>query len=197
MSECEFFLENEFNEKGIAEKLYRICAGRQNVNFIFVGTDSNIGDSLGPLCGEITKCKNPSIMFYGDLKNTITAKDVPYISEYIKKAHPLSYNVVIDAALGKVEDIGMIKVCECGIKPGLAVNKDLPLTGDASIIGVVGERSVSGRLMPQITRLSLVYKMAQIISRGITEYIKLKDNSIEHNYFKNENKIEDSMPLKA
>ena len=51
--------------------------------------------------------------------------------------------------------------------------------------------------MPQITRLSLVYKMAQIISRGITEYIKLKDNSIEYNYFKNENKIEDSMPLKA
>lgn len=197
MNECEFFLENKFNEKGIAEKLYRICAGRRNVNFIFVGTDSNIGDGLGPLCGEMTKTDNPSIMFYGDLKNTITAKDVPYISEYIKKAHPLSYNVVIDAALGKAEDIGVIKVCECGIKPGLAVNKDLPLTGDASIIGVVGERSVSGRFMPQITRLSLVYKMAQTISRGISEYIKLKDNSIAYNYFKSGNKVQDIMPFKA
>ena len=84
--------------------------------------------------------------------------------------------MVIDAALGRIEDIGTIKICPGGIKPGLGVNKDLPIVGDVSIIGVVGEKKKCSD-MTSVLRLGNVYKMALIISDGIRGFFALKRRS--------------------
>ena len=92
---------------------------------------------------------------------------MPYIAKFIKKAHPTSFIVVVDAALGKKQDLGQIKVLKEGIQPGLGVNKKLPVIGDAGIIGVVGEKSAFSESVLGLARLSDVYTMAQVIKNGI------------------------------
>lgn len=183
MVDCELFVENCYSNKIISQKLYNICPFDRDVIFVFIGTDANIGDSLGPICGNITDFSDSNCLFYGDLSNTITAKDVPYLVNFIKNTHPSSFIVTVDAALGEVSDIGCIKICKSGIKPGLGVNKDLPAVGDASIISIVGEKKPNGSLNA-VLRLGAVYKIAKTISDGISGYLDLKAASSDYMAFK-------------
>ena len=182
MIDCELYAENEHSYKVIARKLYDICPINQSLIFVFIGTDANIGDSLGPICGQITDFSTRNCLFYGDLTYTITAKDVPCLVEFLKQTHPSAFIVTIDAALGAHEDIGVIKVCKNGIKPGLGVNKDLPAVGDASIIAVVGEKKADFGLN-SVLRLGAVFKIANTISDGITEFLSLRAASTDYMTF--------------
>lgn len=176
MVNCEIYADNAHSTQIISQKLLELCENYDDLAFVFIGTDANIGDSLGPICGELTADLSQNCFFYGNLKHTITAKDVPFLCNFTKKAHPSTFIVVIDAALGRIEDIGTIKICSGGIKPGLGVNKDLPLVGDVSIIGVVGEKKKCND-MTSVLRLGNVYKMAVIISDGIRGFFELKRRS--------------------
>lgn len=173
MVNLQFDVENKFTTIELAQALYNICKSQENLVFVFIGTDANMGDSLGPLCGVLLKETYPNVFFYGNLSCPITAKDIPFISHYIKYAHPLSYIVVIDAALGNKEDLNTIKISQKSIKPGLGVNKNLPEIGDASIIGVIGEKNSQVINTNGLIRLSSVYKMATIISSAISEFLTL------------------------
>ena len=182
MIDCELYADNNHSYKVIARKLYDICPINRSLIFVFVGTDANIGDSLGPICGQITDFSNRDCLFYGDLTNTITAKDVPYLVDFLKKTHPSSFIITVDAALGAQDDIGVIKVCKNGIKPGLGVNKDLPAVGDASIIAVVGEKRLNYGLTG-VLRLGAVFKIAKTISDGISEFLSLRADSSDYMAF--------------
>ena len=67
MIDCELYADNNHSYKVIARKLYDICPINRSLIFVFVGTDANIGDSLGPICGQITDFSNRNCLFYGDL----------------------------------------------------------------------------------------------------------------------------------
>ena len=58
-----------------------------------------------------------------------------------------------------------------GLKPGLGVNKNLSEIGDVSIIGVVAVKSFKNYQLFNLTRLSLIYRMAETIARGISDYV--------------------------
>lgn len=174
MVDCEIYADNAHSTQIISQKLLELCKYFDDLAFVFIGTDANIGDSLGPICGELSADLSQNFFIYGNLKHTITAKDVPFLYNFIKNAHPSTFIVVVDAALGRSEDIGTIKICPGGIKPGLGVNKDLPLVGDVSIIGVVGEKKKCND-MTSVLRLGNVHKMAVIISDGIRGFVKLKN----------------------
>jgi len=173
MISCEIYVSNKHSAKIIGQKLFDLCKDKRDIAFVFVGTDANIGDSLGPVCGQITDFSGTNLLFYGSLSYTITAKDVPYVANYIKKAHPSTFVVIVDAALGNAEDIGTVKICENGIKPGLGVNKDLPMIGDIGIIAVVGEKRTADKQVG-VLRLGEIYKIARIISDGIASFIDLR-----------------------
>lgn len=173
----QFDVENKFTAIELSQALYNICKDKENLVFVFIGTDANMGDSLGPLCGILLKETYPNVFFYGNLSYPITAKDIPFISRYIKYAHPLSYIVVIDAALGNKEDLNTIKISQKSIKPGLGVNKNLPEIGDASIIGVLGEKNSQVINTNGLIRLSSVYKMAKVISLAITDFLTLQSKT--------------------
>lgn len=175
MNEMTFYLEDEYLSLFIAKALEKYVGFNYlSVIFVFIGTDGNVGDSLAPLCGSLIDISSEKALFYGDLTQPITAKEVPFVAKYLKKAHPGSVIVVIDAAIGKKWDVGRVKVQNSGLKPGLGVNKNLPMVGDVSIIGVIGEKQdfIKGNYI-QI-RLSSVFKMAKSIAKGIEMFLGAK-----------------------
>jgi putative sporulation protein YyaC len=96
--------------------------------------------------------------------------------------HPNSIIIALDAAVGNSEDIGLIKIQNKGIKPGLGVNKDLGVVGDVGLIGIVAEKSVKNYNLFNLTRLNLVYKMAEKIADGIENYLIYINNLQSKNY---------------
>lgn len=136
-----------------------------------IGSDLAIGDSLGPVCGTLLKEKKGSGFFvYGTLKQTVTAKEVRYMNEFLRDTHPQSPVIAVDAAVGDAGDIGLIKITNNGIRPGLGANKKLGKVGDVGIMGIVAEKSMFNYALLNLTRLNLVYKMADLISDALSDY---------------------------
>ena len=138
---------------------------------ICIGSDLVLGDSLGPLVGTFLKNKNIPAYVYGTLSFPVTAKEIKYVKTYLSRLHPNSPLIAIDAAIGNENDVGLIKVSKSSLAPGLGVNKNLGELGDVSIIGIVAGRSEKNYNLFNLTRLSLVYKMAEKIADGISQYI--------------------------
>jgi len=166
-----FNVFNKYANNGIAECIKENNARNLTPIIVCVGSDLVLGDSLGPLVGTFIKEKNKNVYVYGTLNYPITAKEIEYVRYYLRKMHPNSIIIAIDAAVGSVDDVGTIRVANKGLKPGLGVNKDLDEIGDISVIGVVAGRSDNNYNLFNLTRLNLIYKMADVISDGIAEYV--------------------------
>ena len=164
--------DKEYSNNCIAQSLKECNKNNNKPVFICVGSDLILGDSLGPLVGTLLKNKKLDSFIYGTLNSPVTAKEVNYAGEYLKRLHKNTVIISVDAAVGSENDVGLIKILNKGLKPGLGVNKNLNTLGDISIIGVVAEKSLKNVRLFSLTRLGLVYKMAQIISDGIEKYIK-------------------------
>lgn len=138
---------------------------------VCIGTDAVVGDSLGPLVGSMLKeMLDGKTYVFGTVESPITAKEVNSVAEFIKNVYPDVPILAIDAALGKKEEIGNIRVVKSSIKPGLGVDKDLAEIGTASIIGVVEEKERGKRFLSSV-RLSVVYRQAKVISSAVCNYI--------------------------
>ena len=138
---------------------------------VCIGSDLVLGDSLGPLVGTMLFKKNVPAYIYGTLNSPITAKEIICAKTHLKALHPDSFIIAVDAAVGSTDDIGLIKVSDKGLKPGLGVDKNLGVIGDCSIIGVVAGKSLQNYNLFNLTRLNLIYKMAEKISNGIEQFL--------------------------
>ena len=174
LNTMETFTFNAFNET--ADE--RICGAIKNCNkqnkrpiVVCVGSDLVLGDSLGPLIGTMLKRRNTPAYVYGTLSAPITAKEISCAKTHLKMMHPNCFVLAIDAAVGNVEDVGLIKVSDKGLKPGLGVDKRLGILGDCSIIGIVAGKSLQNYNLFNATRLNLIYKMAEEISKGVSKYL--------------------------
>lgn len=137
-----------------------------------VGSDLIIMDCLAPLVGTLLIDKYKINTFvYGTLKNTITAKEIVFAKEFINKYHKGKKVLAVDAAVGKINEIGLVKISGEGLYPGLGVNKRLPMVGDISILGIVSDKSFLNKSMLAITRMNLIYKMANLIAEAIASAI--------------------------
>ena len=163
---------NGFTQKGISTTLEKFCGKTNAPIVVCVGSDLVLGDSLGPLVGTMLKKNGVSSYVYGTLNFPITAKEVEYARTCLKQMHPNSVIIAVDAALSNQDDVGLIKVVNKGLKPGVGVNKNLGEIGDVSVIGIVAGKSNKNFELFNLTRLNLVYKMAEVISCGIEDYIK-------------------------
>lgn len=139
-----------------------------DIIILCVGTDRSTGDCLGPLVGQKLKLiKNELIHIYGTLDEPVHAKNLKETIEEIGYRYKDPFIIGIDACLGRTESIGNIIVEKGPIKPGAGVNKKLPKVGDIHIMGIVNVGGFMEYIILQNTRLSLVMKMAEIISVGI------------------------------
>ena len=175
--EFSFSTFNEYSSTGIYQSLIDCNVKHKKPIFICIGSDLVLGDSLGPLVGTFLKNKKVGSYIYGTLNFPITAKEIEYARTYLKQMHPNSISIAIDAVVGNGQDLGLIKVINQGLKPGLGVNKNLGTVGDLSIIGIVAKSSYSNKELFNLTRLNLVYKMAEIITDGIVQYVNYLENN--------------------
>lgn len=167
-----FNMFNEYASNGISTSLSRICKRELHPIVVCVGSDLVLGDSLGPLVGTMLKKNGVSSYVYGTLNFPITAKEIEYTRSCLKQMHPNSTIIAVDAALSSSDDVGLIKVVNKGLKPGIGINKNLGEIGDVSVVGIVARKSSKNFDLFNLTRLNLVYKMAEVISLGIMDFIK-------------------------
>ncbi len=138
---------------------------------VCIGSDLAIGDSLGPICGTMLRKQKPADLFvYGTLKKTITAKEIGYMNEFLRETHPGRPVIAVDAAVGDAGDIGLIRVTGSGVRPGLGTGKKMARIGDVGILGIVAEKSLFNYSLLNLTRLNLVYKMAERIAGALASY---------------------------
>ena len=183
MTEYIFNTFNRNNKKEVSNAIVNLYQTKKPV-IICVGSDLDVGDSLGPYIGTKLSEKLENSIVYGTLKSPITAKEIKTISEKIKQIHPASKVLVIDAALGREDEIGYVKVQNKGIKPGLGVKKNLPEIGDVSIIGIVGTYKNTINEQTEPTRLNLIYNIANTIIGGVEEALnKIHQITKESNNF--------------
>lgn len=137
-----------------------------------IGTDRSTGDSLGPLVGEKLKnrCKHAKVL--GNLEKPVHAVNLKEILDDIFNNYNNPFIIAIDASLGHIENVGTIKLGHGAIKPGAAVNKDLPPVGDFHITGIVNVGGFMEYMVLQNTRLFTVMKMVDIISQGVVNGLK-------------------------
>ena len=136
---------------------------------VCVGSDLVIGDSLGPLTGSMLAFQTQGLgaYVYGTLRAPITAKEIRYLKDFLRRTHPNAPIIAVDAAVGTPDDVGLIKVTNRPLAPGSGANKQLGCFGDATVLGVVAEKSVGNHALFNNTRLRLVHEMASRISEGI------------------------------
>ncbi len=162
---------HKYSDENVFQSLLECNKDGLKPIFVCIGSDLVLGDSLGPLVGTLLKKKKLSSYVYGTLNFPITAKEIEYVKVYLKQMHPNTTLIAIDAAIGPQDDVGLIKVADRGLAPGLGVNKKLGVVGDISIIGVVASKSIQNYNLYNLTRLNLVFKMAEKIADGIEKYI--------------------------
>ena len=169
-----FNLYNSMAPGGICLALKKSVPEKEGAPVILcVGSDLSVGDSLGPVTGTKLKEKLSFLncFVYGTLARPITAHEVKYMNEFLKQTHPQSPIIAIDAAVGLAGDIGLIRIAKRGLKPGSGANKRLSKVGDVSIMGIVAEKSVFNYSLFSATRLNFIYKMSEIISEGVANFI--------------------------
>lgn len=137
-----------------------------------IGTDRSTGDSLGPLVGSKLQGLDPQLKIYGTLDDPVHAVNLQEKIDQILCCHNNPFILAIDACLGRTESIGFISIKEGPLQPGTGVNKNLPEVGHLQVIGIVNVGGFMEYMVLQNTRLSLVMKMANIISQGIIHEIQ-------------------------
>lgn len=148
----------------------------KDVIILCIGTDRSTGDCLGPLVGE-KLVQNPlmkHITIYGTLSNPIHAGNITDCINNINSSFLNPLIIAVDASLGKSENLGFINITNGPLFPGSAVNKTISPVGDISITGIVNMAGFMEFMVLQSTRLSIVMKIADVISLGL--YMALKAN---------------------
>jgi len=140
---------------------------------VCIGTDRSTGDSLGPLVGTLlTRQFLPQVRVYGTLDEPVHALNLQEKLAHIEKSHPHALILAVDACLGKLKSVGWIELGWGPVKPGAGVNKSLPEVGQIHVTGIVNVAGFMEYLVLQNTRLSLVMRMAEVISASIQQAAK-------------------------
>ena len=163
----EVSIYNEQDKKRIVDAIKDKTQYTQPV-YMCIGTEKVFSDSLGPRVGTLlNENMNKPCFVYGLCNSNITAENLLYSYNFIKALHPSSAIVVIDAAVGSSDQIGNVQLCDGGIVPGAATNKNLPSVGDLGIVGIVAEKGMSDFYTLNSDKDKLVAKVAEFIAEAI------------------------------
>lgn len=123
-------------------KTLKQVAGKNPV-FFCVGSDLSLHDSLGPKVGtRLKERSNGSLTVYGIEGYTINAKNVVTAYKSVRRLHPKSKIIVIDASVDDRK--GTIRVKNDGIRPGSGCGKNLGKIGN---LGIMCSTAVRGRIV--------------------------------------------------
>lgn len=133
-----------------------------------VGTTSVAGDSLGPRVGDLLIERYGIDAFvYGKSSLPVNGINYPKYLSHIKKHHPESLIIAVDACLGSRNEIGKIKYTFGGLRAGAALNKNLDRIGHLTILGIVAEKGENNLESLIKAKLSLINELSDRIARKI------------------------------
>lgn len=134
-----------------------------------IGTDRVTGDSLGPLTGSFLTAYggHRRLAIYGTLEAPVHALNLRDAERQIKKKHPRSLVLAVDASLGEKKHLGYLTLGQGSLTPGAGVQKSLTAVGDLFLTGIVSVDTPQAQLALQNTRLAPVTRMACCIAQGI------------------------------
>jgi len=139
---------------------------------ICIGSSRVSGDSLGPLVGdELTHVYNVDAYVYGRSDWTVTALNLNDIYNYITKVHKNAPIIAVDACVGKLSEIGKIKISMGGISAGSALKRNFTRIGDISVLGVVCESATDNLSALMSAPFDLVEKLAKRASKHISQLL--------------------------
>lgn len=133
---------------------------KRNVVFVCVGTPKIVGDSLGPLVGEMLRERNVNAYVYGTRRRPITALNLHGYRKMLNTYHRGDLIVAIDATMGNIEDVGKLKISEGGLRPAGAFRKNAGRLGDVGIMAIVGEKEGDMLLQLKTADPAFVQKLA-------------------------------------
>ncbi len=170
-NERKFSINNPLGRQELAASVRAVLteatsSGRPIV-ILCIGTDRSTGDALGPLTGSRLRSLHTYPHVFGTLDDPVHATNLADALHKITAAFVNPYIVAVDACLGRLESVGFVSVGRGPLRPGAAVNKDLPPVGDTCITGIVNVGGFMEHLVLQSTRLNLVVKMADAIAWGL------------------------------
>ena len=135
---------------------------------ICIGSASVMGDSLGPLVGDLLRDKyNVKAFVYGGIKQPVNGINYQKYIEHISKTHRDSFIFAVDACVGDGRDIGKIKISTAGVTAGGALNKNLQRVGDIGILGVVAKRGQDNLSALMQVSYNIVNEMSAVIAKRI------------------------------
>lgn len=181
-SERKFSINNPLGRQELAASVRAVLAeatssGRPIV-ILCIGTDRSTGDALGPLTGSRLRALHTYPHVFGTLDDPVHATNLADALRNITSLFANPYIVAVDACLGRLESVGFITVGRGPLRPGAAVNKDLPPVGDTCITGIVNVGGFMEHLVLQSTRLNLVVKMADAIAFGLASGLEEVEKGI-------------------
>lgn len=146
---------------------------RGSIIFICIGTNTLVGDCLGPIVGTYLKDKFKSRLYkdievYGDINKPVDYNNINCILRKIENKNEESIKVLIDSALG--ENVGTILIGNGGIFIGEGIFKGKEIIADINIRGIVGKNYQSiKRNMNELKTVDLrkINEMANYIVKAI------------------------------
>lgn len=143
-------------------------ASAREIVVMCIGTDRSTGDCLGPLVGS-KLAEHPLNCFtvMGTLDEPVHAANLSEKLEQLFSTSENPFVIAIDACLGRLDCVGLVNIGIGSLRPGAGVNKTLPAVGQLNITGIVNVGGFMEYFVLQNTRLSVVMKMANIISSGL------------------------------
>lgn len=193
MSEYCYNVNDVNFENNLKDSLNKVFGGKKFI-ICCIGTDAVIGDCLGPMIGSRLKENiGGKSYIFGSVEAPIIAKDIKSLSEVLSLCFVNTPILAIDAAFGVAGELGCVKFCETPLKPGLGVNKDLPLIGTHSLIGILAKK---GDDFLNSVRFSSVLPFVDKICRAIEGYFfENSDLSINNTDFSDFSLNFDNLPF--
>lgn len=169
------------SSKTIGNQIVQLLPVSQQTPIVLVciGTDRSTGDSLGPLTGSFLEEASLSrFHVYGTLADPVHAVNLQEKLNEIDEKYNQPFIIGIDACLGRLKNVGMLKVGTGPVKPGAGVKKELPHVGEMHLTGIVNVSGYMEFFVLQNTRLNLVMNMAKQLAAAIihADYLYTKQS---------------------
>ncbi len=171
----------------LSKEIYPIVKLGRPIILLCIGTDRSTGDSLGPLVGDKLKFLiRDRVFLYGTLQKPVHAKNLSTTISEVNIRFKNPFIIAIDACLGSIQNVGKIIIESKPLRPGSALNKDLPQVGDLSITGIVNISGAMEFMVLQNTRLFTVMQLVEVIYKGLYHsVIKTIGGKKSNNIFNN------------
>ena len=159
--------------KKITDGINKIVKNKErDIVFLCIGTKKVIGDSFGPIVGQMLKENTKNV--YGNLVETVNATNIHEKVEEIYMNFSNPYIIVLDSALGSVNMINKIVIGSGGIKPGSALDKDIDKIGDMYINAIVGKNGRSNFNELRNVKKEDIFNMSKQVYKAIFDSVCLK-----------------------